>query len=101
MCFFGMQDFCYYANAIFVTCLLFFPNNDKLFLVCFSFAEVSAMLLKTFNLFLLCLLSLAMSQLFKTHVRFSFELHSTINNCAGTIGMGTDCVAVQPCLQLH
>ncbi|CAK9879665.1 unnamed protein product [Sphagnum jensenii] len=34
-----LLDFCYYANAIFVTCLLFFPNNDKLFLVCFSFAE--------------------------------------------------------------
>ncbi|CAM6050119.1 unnamed protein product [Sphagnum compactum] len=34
-----LLDFCYYANAIFVTSLLFFPNNDKLFLVCFSFAE--------------------------------------------------------------
>lgn len=35
------QDFCYYANAIFVVMLLYFPNNDKLFLICFSFAEVS------------------------------------------------------------
>ncbi len=94
--FFGMQDFCYYANAIFVTCLLFFPNNDKLFLVCFSFAEVSAMLLTT------CFCSVYCHLLcHKTHVRFSFELQSTINNCAGTIGMGTDCVAVQPCIQLH
>lgn len=36
-----VQDFCYYANAIFVVMLLYFPNNDKLFLICFSFAEVS------------------------------------------------------------
>nr|XP_024399926.1 uncharacterized membrane protein C776.05-like isoform X2 [Physcomitrium patens] len=32
-------DFCYYANTIFVVMLLYFPKNDKLFLVCFSFAE--------------------------------------------------------------
>lgn len=34
-----LLDFCYYANAIFITMLLFFPNNEKLFMVCFSFAE--------------------------------------------------------------
>ena len=34
------QDFCYYANAILVSYLLFFPSNDRLFLLCFAFAEV-------------------------------------------------------------
>lgn len=34
-----LLDFCYYANAIFVVMLLFFPNNEKLFMVCFSFSE--------------------------------------------------------------
>lgn len=34
-----LLDFCYYANAIFVVMLLFFPTNDKLFLICFSFSE--------------------------------------------------------------
>lgn len=34
-----LLDFCYYANAIFITMLLFFPNNEKLFMVCFSFSE--------------------------------------------------------------
>ncbi|KAL2653348.1 hypothetical protein R1flu_021476 [Riccia fluitans] len=34
-----LLDFCYYANAIFMGMLLFYPNNDKLFLVCFSFSE--------------------------------------------------------------
>lgn len=34
-----LLDFCYYANAIFMGMLLFFPNHDKLFLVCFSFSE--------------------------------------------------------------
>lgn len=34
-----LLDFCYYANAIFVSMLLFFPNNKRLFMVCFSFSE--------------------------------------------------------------
>lgn len=34
-----LLDFCYYANAIFMLMLLYFPNNEKLFMVCFSFAE--------------------------------------------------------------
>jgi hypothetical protein len=38
-----LLDFCYYANVIFVVMLLFFPTNDKLFLICFSFSEVSVL----------------------------------------------------------
>ncbi|KAG6421099.1 hypothetical protein SASPL_117648 [Salvia splendens] len=34
-----LLDFCYYANTIFLVMLLFYPTNEKLFLVCFSFAE--------------------------------------------------------------
>ncbi|XP_045812115.1 glycerophosphocholine acyltransferase 1-like isoform X2 [Trifolium pratense] len=34
-----LLDFCYYANAIFVVDLLFYPQNERLFMVCFSFAE--------------------------------------------------------------
>eukprot|EP00850_Spirogloea_muscicola_P022634 SM000304S11856 [mRNA] locus=s304:118630:122224:- [translate_table: standard] len=34
-----LLDFCYYANVIFISQLLFFPKSEKLFLVCFSFAE--------------------------------------------------------------
>ncbi|KAL1363894.1 hypothetical protein HN51_012049 [Arachis hypogaea] len=34
-----LLDFCYYANTIFLVFLLFYPRNEKLFLVCFSFAE--------------------------------------------------------------
>ncbi|KAK1265245.1 hypothetical protein QJS04_geneDACA017867 [Acorus gramineus] len=34
-----LLDFCYYANTIFMVMLLFFPKNEKLFMVCFSFAE--------------------------------------------------------------
>lgn len=37
---FRLQEFCYYANAIFLVMLLFYPRNEKLFMVCFSFAEV-------------------------------------------------------------
>ncbi|CAL9194453.1 unnamed protein product, partial [Musa hybrid cultivar] len=33
------NDFCYYANTFFLVMLLFFPKNEKLFMVCFSFAE--------------------------------------------------------------
>ncbi|KAL0866762.1 hypothetical protein Bca101_045880 [Brassica carinata] len=32
-------DFCYYANTIFLVDLLLYPKNEKLFMVCFSFAE--------------------------------------------------------------
>ncbi|KAJ7528730.1 hypothetical protein O6H91_15G016200 [Diphasiastrum complanatum] len=32
-------DFCYYANAIFMVMLMFYPSNEKLFMICFSFAE--------------------------------------------------------------
>ncbi|XP_002977825.2 uncharacterized membrane protein C776.05 [Selaginella moellendorffii] len=32
-------DFCYYANAIFMAMLLYFPKNERLFMVCFAFAE--------------------------------------------------------------
>lgn len=28
----AMQDFCYYANTIFLVMLLFYPNNEKLFM---------------------------------------------------------------------
>ncbi|KAL3830015.1 hypothetical protein ACJIZ3_018817 [Penstemon smallii] len=34
-----VQDFCYYANTIFLIMLLFCPRNEKFFMVCFSFAE--------------------------------------------------------------
>ncbi|XP_052200159.1 glycerophosphocholine acyltransferase 1 [Diospyros lotus] len=34
-----LLDFCYYANTIFLVMLLFYPRNEKLFMVCFSFAE--------------------------------------------------------------
>ncbi|KAK2358624.1 glycerophosphocholine acyltransferase [Trifolium repens] len=34
-----LLDFCYYANAIFVVDLIFYPRNEKFFMVCFSFAE--------------------------------------------------------------
>ncbi|KAL2553813.1 hypothetical protein Fot_07432 [Forsythia ovata] len=34
-----LLDFCYYANTIFLITLLFYPTNEKLFMVCFSFAE--------------------------------------------------------------
>eukprot|EP00250_Pteridium_aquilinum_P031540 c43800_g1_i1 orf=96-1514(+) len=34
-----LLDFCYYANVIFVFMLLLFPNNNKLFMLCFSFSE--------------------------------------------------------------
>ncbi|KAK6941321.1 Glycerophosphocholine acyltransferase 1 [Dillenia turbinata] len=34
-----LLDFCYYANTIFLVMLLFYPKNEKLFMVCFSFAE--------------------------------------------------------------
>ncbi|KAJ4749815.1 membrane protein [Rhynchospora pubera] len=34
-----LLDFCYYANTIFLVTLLFYPKNEKLFMVCFSFAE--------------------------------------------------------------
>ncbi|KAL7258250.1 hypothetical protein ACSBR1_004382 [Camellia fascicularis] len=33
------KDFCYYANTIFLIMLLLFPRNEKLFMICFSFAE--------------------------------------------------------------
>ncbi|PIA42936.1 hypothetical protein AQUCO_02000407v1 [Aquilegia coerulea] len=34
-----LLDFCYYANTIFLVMLLLYPRNEKLFMVCFSFAE--------------------------------------------------------------
>ncbi|XP_078432149.1 glycerophosphocholine acyltransferase 1 [Wolffia australiana] len=34
-----LLDFCYYANTIFIVTLLFFPRHEKLFMICFSFAE--------------------------------------------------------------
>ncbi|CAK9328203.1 unnamed protein product [Citrullus colocynthis] len=34
-----LLDFCYYANTIFIIDLLLYPKNEKLFMVCFSFAE--------------------------------------------------------------
>lgn len=34
-----LLDFCYYANTIFLVMLLLYPKNEKLFMVCFSFAE--------------------------------------------------------------
>lgn len=34
-----LLDFCYYANTIFLIMLLFYPENEKLFMVTFSFAE--------------------------------------------------------------
>ncbi|GMY10410.1 glycerophosphocholine acyltransferase 1 [Fagus crenata] len=33
------KDFCYYANTIFLVDLLLYRRNEKLFMVCFSFAE--------------------------------------------------------------
>ncbi|KAG8367187.1 hypothetical protein BUALT_Bualt16G0046500 [Buddleja alternifolia] len=34
-----LLDFCYYANTIFLIMLLCYPENEKFFMVCFSFAE--------------------------------------------------------------
>ncbi|KAL4324346.1 hypothetical protein GQ457_11G017290 [Hibiscus cannabinus] len=34
-----LLDFCYYANTIFLVDLLLYPKNEKLFMICFSFAE--------------------------------------------------------------
>ncbi|WCJ42739.1 Glycerophosphocholine acyltransferase 1 [Euphorbia peplus] len=34
-----LLDFCYYANTIFLVHLLLYPKDEKLFMVCFSFAE--------------------------------------------------------------
>ncbi|XP_074273626.1 glycerophosphocholine acyltransferase 1 isoform X2 [Silene latifolia] len=34
-----LLDFCYYANTISLVTLLLYPKNEKLFMVCFSFAE--------------------------------------------------------------
>ncbi|KAH9801974.1 glycerophosphocholine acyltransferase 1 [Citrus sinensis] len=34
-----LLDFCYYANTIFLVDPLMYPKNEKLFMVCFSFAE--------------------------------------------------------------
>ncbi|XP_047308343.1 glycerophosphocholine acyltransferase 1 [Impatiens glandulifera] len=34
-----LLDFCYYANTIFLGMLLFYPTHERLFMVCFSFAE--------------------------------------------------------------
>ncbi|CAI5986059.1 unnamed protein product [Closterium sp. NIES-64] len=34
-----LLDFCYYANAILVAFLVFFPMSQHLFLVCFAFSE--------------------------------------------------------------
>ncbi|KAG9157437.1 hypothetical protein Leryth_010279 [Lithospermum erythrorhizon] len=34
-----LLDFCYYANTIFIIQLLFYPRNEKFFMICFSFAE--------------------------------------------------------------
>ncbi|KAK4774572.1 hypothetical protein SAY86_009507 [Trapa natans] len=34
-----LLDFCYYANTIFLFDLLLYPKNEKLFMICFSFAE--------------------------------------------------------------
>ncbi|KAH7855423.1 hypothetical protein Vadar_024663 [Vaccinium darrowii] len=34
-----LLDFCYYANTFFLVMLLVFPRNEKLFMICFSFAE--------------------------------------------------------------
>lgn len=36
-----VQDFCYYANAIFVFLLLVQPDNERLFMICFAFSEVA------------------------------------------------------------
>lgn len=36
----SLQDFCYYANAIFVFLLLIMPDNERLFMICFAFSEV-------------------------------------------------------------
>jgi hypothetical protein len=35
-----LQDFCYYANTFLLVMILFYPKNEKLFMVCLSFAEV-------------------------------------------------------------
>lgn len=43
---YSAQDFCYYANTIFIVTLLFYPKNEKLFMVCFSFAEVRTYLIR-------------------------------------------------------
>ncbi|KAK8453019.1 hypothetical protein SEVIR_5G212700v4 [Setaria viridis] len=34
-----LLDFCYYANTFLVVMILFYPKDEKLFMVCFSFAE--------------------------------------------------------------
>uniref|UniRef100_M8CBS5 Glycerophosphocholine acyltransferase 1 n=1 Tax=Aegilops tauschii TaxID=37682 RepID=M8CBS5_AEGTA len=34
-----LLDFCYYANTFLLVMILFYPKDEKLFMVCFSFAE--------------------------------------------------------------
>ncbi|GAA0158597.1 hypothetical protein Leryth_009152 [Lithospermum erythrorhizon] len=34
-----LLDFCYYANTMFIIQILFYPKNEKFFMICFSFAE--------------------------------------------------------------
>ncbi|NP_001130177.1 hypothetical protein Zm00014a_031975 [Zea mays] len=34
-----LLDFCYYANTFLLVMILFYPEDEKLFMVCFSFAE--------------------------------------------------------------
>lgn len=48
--FYVFQDFCYYANTIFLVDLLFYSKNEKLFMVCFSFAEVGMQSLAVWHL---------------------------------------------------
>ena len=75
------QDFCYYANTIFLVYLLFYPKNEKLFLVCFSFAEVS-------------MLSLIIWWLGRRMIYLS-TLWLIQRAFAGAISMGFDCLALQ------
>uniref|UniRef100_A0A2N9F1G9 Glycerophosphocholine acyltransferase 1 n=1 Tax=Fagus sylvatica TaxID=28930 RepID=A0A2N9F1G9_FAGSY len=37
--FYWERDFCYYANTIFLVDLLLYRRNEKLFMICYSFAE--------------------------------------------------------------
>ena len=74
------QDFCYYANTIFLIDLLFYSSNEKLFMVCFSFAEVRA-------------LSMVIWLLGQRMIHQSIVSYSRA--FAGAISMGFDCLALQ------
>jgi len=70
------QDFCYYANTIFLVDLLFYSKDEKFFMVCFSFAEVRTLF-----------------SWLKNDSSVKFVSYSRA--FAGALSMGFDCLALQ------